>query len=135
MRRVFLLNVSPDAHIFCADLFSIAEKPCRRRFNPTFIRDVREDVTFCAYEVQTGSVCHSHRFQISSGEDLNADGQTAFALDRLSEQCHRRHNLRPSLAAQVRNVVHIFDDDAVNAARVIKFCFILRGCGQLRHAF
>src|SRR5262249_14227999 len=80
---------------------------------------MRERVSFRAYEIEAGGVGHGHRFDVGAGQDLNAGGQAAFDFYRVADDGHRRHDLRPDRAAQVRRVVHVFDDDSVNAAIAI----------------
>src|SRR5262245_36535083 len=119
MRRMLLLHVGPDLHASGADHFAIAQQRGGGGLDHALVGHVRERVSFRADEIEAGRVGHGHRFDVGPGQDLNACGQAAFGFDGGPDDGHRRDDLRPDRSAQVWRVVHVFDENAVNATITI----------------
>lgn len=75
-------------------------------------------------------MCHSHRFDVRAGKYLNADWKTTFLLHFDADRGHRGDYLWSNFAAEIRNVVHVLDDDAVNSRFSIELRFLSCGGDQ-----
>ncbi|HEX8119200.1 MAG TPA: hypothetical protein VF521_18120 [Pyrinomonadaceae bacterium] len=77
---------------------------------------MRERVRLDAHVVEPRSVRDRYRFDVRARENLDADGELRLRLHRAADDRHRRHDLRPDRAAQVRHVVHVLNHQSVHAA-------------------
>src|SRR5205823_14424791 len=71
VRGVFLLHISEDPNVICADRAAIAQQVARARFDQAFIRDVGKDKTFDAHETRIAGESHRQRTCIRAREYLN----------------------------------------------------------------
>src|SRR5258705_1238641 len=67
MSRMFLLHVSPYLYARGSNHSTIAQQLRRRCLDQSLVGHVCICVTFGADEIQPGSVCHSHRFDVCAG--------------------------------------------------------------------
>src|SRR5688572_28574228 len=64
---------------------------------------------------------------------LNSDRQPALALNFCADRRHSGHNLRPNLTFEVRNIMHILDNDSLHPTLVVYLRLLTRRSDQLPH--
>ena len=81
-----------------------------------FVGDVRERVALDPNELQACRVRDGDGFVICAGENLDAAGEAARVFHRETDRGHRGGDLGADAAAQIRDVVHVLDRDAMHTA-------------------
>src|ERR1041385_6612621 len=82
-------------------------------------------------EIQAGRVRHRHRFDVCASEYLNSNRQTTLSFYFAADRRHRRNDLRSNFTFEIRDVVHILNNHAIDTALPVNPRLLFRLTYQL----
>ncbi|MDB6019679.1 MAG: Transposase family protein, partial [Pedosphaera sp.] len=117
-------DVGPDLDFIGADLFAVAEEFGGAGVDEAFIGDVGKGEAFDANPIEVGGMGDGEGFAIGGGENLDADGAAKFSFHGLANDGHGGNDFRSDGAAEVGDIVHVFQGDTVDAGVAVDTGFV-----------
>ena len=85
---------------------------------------------FRPYEMKRRRVGHRQGFKIGRGKNLQSNGNADRSANLYRHRGHGRNDLGPHLAAQVRHVMHVLEQDRITSGLGERLGFVHRPFGD-----
>jgi hypothetical protein len=116
-----LLYIGPDLDAVGADRPAVPEQFRGGGLDDALIGHMGEREALDPDEIEAGRQRHGQRLVIGPRQDLHAAGQRRLGPDRGRDDRHGRDDFGTHPAPEVRRVVHVFDQQPVDARVPIDF--------------